>query len=177
MLWNIPAKAYYPSIHLQTLANLYEVAALDITASFATVLSIPPSAALLTLAGITHLQRTVSASPHPQNPLLANRAPAVRSGKWVAGFFTRHVARAESQLEARDSEDNCVPASTFVFTHDGTTTVLNVPEGSTGQVVDLAAKGDYAGLKSLGKDWICKTKKFLPPHTDIVLALTISSCC
>ena len=65
MFWSIPSKAYYPSIHLQTLANLYEVAALDITASFATVLSIPPSAALLTLAGITHLQRTVSASPHP----------------------------------------------------------------------------------------------------------------
>ena len=65
------------------------------------------------------------------------------------------MARAESQLEAR--EENCVPASVFAFTHDGETTVLNVPEGSVGQVVDLAAKGDFDGLKTLGNDWLCKT--------------------
>ena len=136
----------------------------DITASSVPGFNIPPSAAQLTLAGITEHYRTVSASPHPQNPLLANRAPAVCSGKWVAGLFSRRVARGESELEARDSEDNCIPASVFVFTHNGTTTVLNVPEGSVKQVVDLAAKGDYEGLKTLGKDWICKTKNFPPPH-------------
>jgi len=66
----------------------------------------------------------------------------------------RHVARAESQLDARGSEDNCVPASVFVFTQGGETTVLNVPEGSVGQVVDLAAKDDYEGLKTLSQDWM-----------------------
>ena len=79
----------------------------------------------------------------------------------MAGLFTRHVARAESQLEAR--EENCVPASVFVFTHNGETTVLNVPETSVGQVVDLAAKDDFDGLKTLGNDWSCKTENPPPP--------------
>ena len=81
----------------------------------------------------------------------------------MAGLFTRHVARAESQLEGR--EENCVPASVFVFTHNGETTVLNVPEGSVEQVADLAAKYDFDGLKTLGNDWLCKTENL--PHPRI----------
>ena len=75
------------------------------------------------------------------------------------------MARAESQPETR--EENCIPASVFVFNHDGNTTTLNVPEGSVGQVVDLAAKEDYEGLKTLSKDWPCKPEKF-PPRIPVV---------
>ena len=78
----------------------------------------------------------------------------------------RHMARAESQLEAR--EESCIPASVFVFTHNGITTTLNVPEGFVGQVVDLAAKEDYEGLNTLSKDWPRKPDKFPPLHADIV---------
>ena len=76
------------------------------------------------------------------------------------------MARAESQPGAQ--EKNCVRASVFGFTQGGTTTYLNVPEGSEGQVVKLAAKKDYAGLKKLSSEFQCEPEKFQPPYTDIV---------
>ena len=111
-------------------------------------------------ARIADWQRTVSAAPQRQDPCFANWIPAVRPARWVAGLLPRRVARAESQLEAR--EESCVDASVFTFTRNGETTVFNVPEGSTGQVVDLAAKEDYEGLKALSKDWQCRLERFLP---------------
>ena len=77
----------------------------------------------------------------------------------MAGLSTRHVARAESQLEAREDS---VDASVFTFIYKGETTVLNVPEGSVEEVIDLAAKEDYEGLKGLSKGWQCKPEKFPP---------------
>lgn len=134
------------------LANLYKVVASHIPASLVPGESIPPSpSAQSTFAGIT--DRAVSAPSRRQDPCLANLVPAVRSAKWVAGLSTRHMARAESQLEAREDS---VDASVFTFIYKGETTVLNVPEGSIDEVIDLAAKEDYEGLKELSKGWQCK---------------------
>jgi hypothetical protein len=97
----------------------------------------------------------VSIAPQLQNPLPANRVPAVRSAKWLNGLYPRG-----STLQER--EENCVEPTVFVYTHDDTRYVLNVPEGSVGTVVNLVEKGAFDELKTLSEGWSCKPDKHFP---------------
>jgi hypothetical protein len=88
-------------------------------------------------AGTTRL--AMSSPPPPQILFLL-------TAKWQQGVCPPRQKRWESQLQER--EEKCVPPSIFVYTHNNTRHVIDVPEGSVEKIAELAGMGAYDELAS-----------------------------